>query len=119
MRLLKQFSSRLQLSPEPFEAAPSEQPQQAARHQPPVLSVPYGAGRRPAGCIQCWPAASAAGAAGGGPSGTGRRGQGAGRHRRGYAREKWLCISYTPRLARRLEHLGSRVSLEPVAMPAA
>jgi len=27
MRLLKQFSSRLQLSPEPFEAAPSEQPQ--------------------------------------------------------------------------------------------
>ena len=29
----------------------------AARHQPPVLAVPYGAGLWPAGCRQSWPAA--------------------------------------------------------------
>src|SRR5262249_61960347 len=32
---------------------------QAARHQPPVLSVPCGAGLWPAGCRQGWPAAGA------------------------------------------------------------
>jgi hypothetical protein len=39
-----------------LRAAPAAQ---AARHQPPILSVPYGAGRQPAGGRQGWPWASA------------------------------------------------------------
>jgi hypothetical protein len=38
---------------------PPEQAAQAARHQPPVLSVSCGAGLWPAGCRQGWPAADA------------------------------------------------------------
>jgi hypothetical protein len=60
--------SSLQPSPRAAPAAP------AARHQPPVLSVPGGAGLWPAGCRQGWPAAGAgrAGAPRAGVSGKGR-----------------------------------------------
>ena len=43
---------RVCISPSP--AAPAAP---AARHQPPVLAVPYGAGLWSAGCRQSWPAA--------------------------------------------------------------
>jgi hypothetical protein len=49
--------SSLQPSPRAVPAA------QAARHQPPALSVPCGAGLWPAGCRQGWPAAGAGRAA--------------------------------------------------------
>ena len=42
------------VQPPPPQAAPAAQ---AARPQAPVLSVPYGAGLRPAGCRQGWPVA--------------------------------------------------------------
>ena len=60
--------SSLQQSPRAVPAVP------AARHQPPVLSVPCGAGLWPAGCRQGWPAADA-GRAGSPRAGVGGKGR--------------------------------------------
>jgi hypothetical protein len=70
----------------PPRAAPAAQ---AARHQPPVLSVPCGAGLWPAGCRQGWPAAGA-GRAGSPRAGVGRKG-----------RLIFLYSALTPRLGNR------------------
>jgi hypothetical protein len=78
------LSSRIRSSYETWRAV-----SRAARHQPPVLSVPCGAGLWPAGCRQGWPAAGA------GRAGSPRAGVG------GKGRLIFLYSALTPRLGNR------------------
>jgi hypothetical protein len=77
-RQSKERSLCSSVTPSPPAASPRAAPAvQAARPQPPILSVRCGASRRPAGGIQRWPAA---GAGAGGPTpGAGISGQGGSR----------------------------------------